>query len=150
MGEFRETKAGRELQSEAPLTWWGRRRRQTAPCLLLLLLFSSGTQTPGADGEKGGRVVGQMSTMNRLTRTTPTLPSSIHSSLGRNLCIPYRQAAALSPSLPPPWVTPLCSFIPLPDELLDSVWPSTPLLAKDSLLFPYKCVKFIFSGFGFK
>lgn len=41
VGEFGETKAGRELQSEAPLTWWGRRRRQTAPCLLLLLFYQA-------------------------------------------------------------------------------------------------------------
>lgn len=82
-----------------------------------------------------------MNTIKRLTRTTLT-PAPLHSSLGTDLYIPYGQAAALSSS---PLCEPslVCSLL-YPSSATarrapDSAWPSTPLLAINTVVFSNVC-----------
>lgn len=148
LGRQRRGGAGGAPQ-RGPLTWsLARRPRQTASCLLpasslfyqphrpqgLTERQRRGRRKRRREGEGGG----QINTMKRLTRTTPTSPPSFIFgfvslySLWAGCC-------------PLPCVTPLSSlpsFIPLrPFKLPDSVWPSMPLLAIYTLPFSSLCVK---------
>ena len=113
--------------AKGPLTWSlarrGRRPRQTASCLLHAASSSSSSlfyQPHRPQGlterQKRGRMVGKWTQWRDWHGLPwpPSLPPSLHSSLGTDLSIPHGQAAALSSS-------PLCD----PTLFCSLLYPST-------------------------